>query len=56
MATQKTRIPIERTENVEVAAQALAPVLERLDLHGEMLKHIVRKRCGVGTWRLGSEV
>ncbi len=42
MTTKKTRIPEERSENIEVAAQALAPVLERLDIHGEMLKHIVQ--------------
>ena len=42
MATKNTRIPEERSENADAAAQALAPVLERLDLHGEMLKHIIQ--------------
>ena len=42
MATKKTRIPIELTENAETAALALTPVMERLDLHGEMLKRIVQ--------------
>ena len=42
MATKKTRISEERSENAEAAAQALAPVMERLDLHGEMLKHIIQ--------------
>ena len=42
MATKKTRISKEHNENIEAAAQALAPVMERLDLHGEMLKHIIK--------------
>ena len=42
MATKKTRIPEERSENADAAAQALAPVMERLDLHGEMLARIIQ--------------
>jgi hypothetical protein len=42
MATKKTRISEEQIKNGEAAAQALAPVMERLDLHGEMLKHIIQ--------------
>ena len=42
MATKKTRISKEHNENIDAAAQALAPVMERLDLHGEMLKHIIK--------------
>ena len=42
MASKKTRIPEERSENADAAAQAMAPVLERLDLHGEMLARIIQ--------------
>lgn len=42
MATKKTRIQLKPNENAEAAELALAPVLERLDVHGEMLKHIVQ--------------
>ena len=42
MATKKTRISEERSENADAATQALAPVMERLDLHGEMLKRIIQ--------------
>ncbi len=42
MATKKTRIQLEPNENAETAELALAAVLERLDLHGEMLKHIIQ--------------
>jgi len=42
MATKKTRISEERSENSDAAAQALAPVMERLDVHGEMLKRIIQ--------------
>ena len=42
MASKKTRVPEERSENADAAAQAMAPVLERLDLHGEMLARIIQ--------------
>ena len=42
MASKKTRVPEERIENADAAAQAMAPVLERLDLHGEMLARIIQ--------------
>ena len=42
MATRKPRAPKEHPENGEGLAQALAPIYERLDLHGEMLKRILQ--------------
>ncbi len=42
MATKKTRVPKEHPENVEGLSQALAPIHERLDAHGEMLKRILQ--------------
>ena len=42
MASKKTRVQEERSENADAAAQAMAPVLERLDLHGEMLARIIQ--------------
>ena len=42
MATKQPRALREHPENAEGLAQALAPVCERLDIHGEMLKRILQ--------------
>ena len=42
LMSKKTRVPEERSKNADAAAQAMAPVLERLDLHGEMLARIIQ--------------
>ena len=42
MATKKTRPSKEQDESTSSLSQALAPVYERLDIHGEMLRGIIR--------------
>ncbi len=42
MASKKTRIVEEHAENTERLTQALSPIHERLDVHGEMLKRIIQ--------------
>lgn len=42
MATKKTRIPKKQDQNIEALGQALSPIHERLDVHGEMLKRIIQ--------------
>ena len=42
MTAKKPRVPKEPSENLEGLAQALAPIHERLDVHGEMLKRILQ--------------
>ncbi len=42
MASQATRDPRKHTENMAELVEALSPVRERLDLHGEMLKRILQ--------------
>ena len=42
MPTKKTRIPKEHTENADGLAAIMKPVRDRLDLHGEMLRQILK--------------
>ena len=41
MARKATRDPKEHTENMDALTEALSPIRERLDVHGEMLNRIL---------------
>ena len=41
MAHKAARDPIEHTENMAALTEALSPIRERLDVHGEMLNRIL---------------
>ena len=42
MAPQAARDPKEHTKNMEDLAEALSPLRERLDVHGQMLNRILQ--------------
>ena len=42
MAHKAARDPKEHTENMDALTEALSPIRERLDVHGEMLNRILQ--------------